>query len=146
MLSYFPRLSINNRPQIIVSFTSLSPVEDFVLARYLLPVASSNQRKNREAKTRKLCVNNFLTADLIPKISWVTVLWMTLLMGGAAGIGSLPFFFVGSLSKEWAALANALACGVMLACSFDLVHEGQPYGGGSVIIGILLGEAESVYC
>ena len=65
---------------------------------------------------------------------------MTILMGGAAGLGSIPFFFVGSLSKEWSALANALACGVMLACSFDLVHEGQPYGGGSVILGIVLGE------
>ena len=61
-------------------------------------------------------------------------------MGGAAGLGSIPFFFVGSLSKEWSALANALACGVMLACSFDLVHEGQPYGGGAVILGIVLGE------
>lgn len=81
--------------------------------------------------------------DASANISWVSVLWMTVLMGGAAGLGSFPFFFVGSLSKEWAALANALACGVMLACSFDLVHEGQPYGGGFVIIGIVLGSFPS---
>ena len=67
-----------------------------------------------------------------------------MLMGSAAGLGSLPFFFVGSLSKEWSALANALACGVMLACSFDLVHEGQPYGGGSVILGIILGRLHGI--
>ena len=70
-----------------------------------------------------------------------TVLVMTVLMAAAAALGAVPFFFVGSLSKEWAALANAIACGVMLACSFDLMHEGQPYGGGLVVLGILIGEA-----
>lgn len=65
---------------------------------------------------------------------------MTTLMGSASGLGAVPFFFVGSLSAEWAALANALACGVMLAASFDLVHEGQPYGAGLTILGVILGE------
>ena len=51
-------------------------------------------------------------------------------------------FIAGSLSKEWAALANAVACGVMLACSFDLMHEGQPYGGGLVVVGILIGKPQ----
>ena len=70
-----------------------------------------------------------------------TVLVMTVMMAAAAALGAVPFFFVGSLSKEWAALANAIACGVMLACSFDLMHEGQPYGGGLVVLGILIGDA-----
>jgi len=65
---------------------------------------------------------------------------MTTFMGAASGLGALPFFFVGSLSAEWAALANAIACGVMLAASFDLVHEGQPYGAGLTVLGVLLGE------
>lgn len=30
---------------------------------------------------------------------------------------------MGRLSEAWGGLANALACGVMLAASFDLVHE-----------------------
>lgn len=52
----------------------------------------------------------------------------------------LPFFFVGSLTKEWSALANAVACGVMIAASFDLVHEAEPYGAGLTILGVVLGE------
>ena len=64
---------------------------------------------------------------------------MTMLMAGAAGLGTIPFFFTGKLSKEIAALANAVACGVMIACSFDLIHEGQPYGANLVIAGVVLG-------
>ena len=56
-----------------------------------------------------------------------------------AGLGAAPFFFVGSFSKQWAALANAVACGVMLAASFDLIHEGEPYGASLVILGLALG-------
>ncbi len=41
------------------------------------------------------------------------------------------------------ALASAVACGVMIACSFDLVHEGQPYGGALVIAGVVLGKTPS---
>ena len=59
----------------------------------------------------------------------------------------MPFFFVGMLSKEWSAMANAIACGVMLAASFDLVHEAQPYGAGLAILGVVLGEQHSAtYC
>lgn len=73
------------------------------------------------------------------EISSGIVLLMTLLMAGAAGLGTVPFFFTGKLSKEVAALASAVACGVMIACSFDLIHEGQPYGGNLVIAGVILG-------
>ena len=81
---------------------------------------------------RKLCKTHKLENDM-------QVAVMTTLMGSASGLGAVPFFFVGSLSAEWAALANALACGVMLAASFDLVHEGQPYGAGLTILGVILG-------
>jgi hypothetical protein len=73
-------------------------------------------------------------------IHWGTVLVMTVLMASAAGMGTIPFFFTGQLSKEISALASAVACGVMIACSFDLVHEGQPYGGALVITGVVLGK------
>ena len=46
---------------------------------------------------------------------------------------------MGMLSKEWSAMANAIACGVMLAASFDLVHEAQPYGAALAILGLVLG-------
>ena len=36
----------------------------------------------------------------------------------------------------------------MLAASFDLVHEGQPYGANLVILGVLSGELQvaGVWC
>ena len=77
----------------------------------------------------------------VDSIGTLTVLAMTLGMAGVSAIGALPFFFVGSLSREWTGLANAIACGVMLAASFDLVHEGQPYGGHLVILGVVIGES-----
>ena len=80
-----------------------------------------------------------VTGSRTKSISAFSVLLMTAAMASASGIGALPFFFVGALSKEWAALANAVACGVMLAASFDLLHEGQPYGAGLVIFGLILG-------
>ena len=71
------------------------------------------------------------------------VLVLTLFMAAASGLGGVPYFFVRSFSKEYSALASAVACGVMLAASFDLVHEGQPYGANMVILGVLSGEASS---
>ena len=67
------------------------------------------------------------------------VFFMTLLMAAASGLGALPFFFVRRLSPRLAALANALACGVMLAASFDLVHEGEPHGALLVVLGVCFG-------
>lgn len=73
-------------------------------------------------------------------VSASAVLGLTALMAAASGLGAVPFFFVGTLSARWSALANAVACGVMLAASFDLVHEGEPYGPGLVILGVMSGE------
>ena len=74
-------------------------------------------------------------------VSAGAVLLLTIIMAAASCLGAVPFFFVGTLSTRWSALANAIACGVMLAASFDLVHEGEPYGAGLVIVGIMIGEA-----
>ena len=73
------------------------------------------------------------------KIPVFLVLTMTVAMAGAAGIGALPFFFVRSLSPKWGSIATAIACGVMFAASFDLIHEGQPYGSSFVVLGVVLG-------
>jgi hypothetical protein len=66
---------------------------------------------------------------------------MTTVMALASGLGAVPFFVFGCLSRPWAALANAVASGVMLAASFGLLHEGAPHGGTALVCGMLLGAA-----
>lgn len=84
-------------------------------------------------------INGKGASDQPRAIPVALVVMMTIVMAFAAGLGALPFFFVGSLSRHWSGLATAVACGVMFAASFDLIHEGQPYGGNLVILGIFLG-------
>lgn len=67
------------------------------------------------------------------------VFWMTTVMAAACGLGAIPFFFIEKLSKGWAAMANAVACGVMIAASFDLLHEAEGYGTAPLIIGLVTG-------
>ena len=74
-----------------------------------------------------------------PHVPVSTVAFLTLLMAVATGLGAIPFFFF-SLDPAWQGICNGIACGVMLAASFDLVVEGQAHGGGGcVVAGILLG-------
>jgi hypothetical protein len=54
-------------------------------------------------------------------------------------LGAVPFFFIDGKDNRLAGPANALACGVMLAASFDLIHEGQAHGCIEVIVGMALG-------
>ena len=58
--------------------------------------------------------------------------------GGRERVGRGPVLLRASPSPRLAALANALACGVMLAASFDLVHEGEPHGPILVVVGVVL--------
>lgn len=60
-------------------------------------------------------------------------------MALASGLGAVPFFFVTTMSKQLIGLSNAIACGVMIAASFDLLREGEPYGSMLVIAGIFIG-------
>jgi hypothetical protein len=73
------------------------------------------------------------------KVNASDVFWMTLVMAAACGLGAVPFFFIEKLSKVWAAMANAVACGVMLAASFDLLHEAEGYGSVPLILGLVVG-------
>lgn len=98
----------------------------------------TSQKAQQAARTRVLAGAGMSQRSQVPVI---TVFWNTLLMALAGGLGAVPFFFVTSMSKEVIGLANAVACGVMLAASFDLLHEGEPYGPLLVVTGILLGMA-----
>lgn len=74
-----------------------------------------------------------------PKVPVSTVGLLTLGMAVATGLGAVPFFFV-QLEPRWAGICNGVAAGVMIAASFDLIQEGQRFGGGSwVVMGILAG-------
>lgn len=106
-----------------------------------LVLTSSTQRKEEKkpAQSRGTLKG---TGAAEQDVSAGTVLGLTALMAAASGLGAVPYFFVGTLSPRWSAIANAVACGVMLAASFDLVHEGEPYGPGLVIFGLMLGECD----
>ena len=60
-------------------------------------------------------------------------------------LGALPFFFIKRPSATLSGLCNALACGVMIAASFDLVNEGHEYDGPMTIVGLVLGAAFVYY-
>ena len=81
------------------------------------------------------------TAPVDGGVTVGAVFFLTLIMAAMSGLGAVPFLFVGRLSPRVAALANALACGVMLAASFDLVHEGEPDGPVLVVLGTCAGAA-----
>ena len=80
--------------------------------------------------------------DVVAAVTPTSVFVLTLLMASVTGLGSVPFFLLPKgekLSPLYAGLANAIACGVMLAASFDMVHEGQPHGPGLVVSGLFCG-------
>lgn len=107
---------------------AISPVE-----------ASQNGVQNEGAMHNKMNVGDEFLPVPGPKVPVSTVAWLTLAMAVATGLGAVPFFFV-QLEPRWGGICNGVASGVMLAASFDLIQEGQKYGGGSwVVIGILSG-------
>lgn len=73
------------------------------------------------------------------KVNVSDVFWMTLVMAAACGVGALPFFFISNVSSAWAGMANAIACGVMLAASFDLLHEAEGYASVPLVLGLIGG-------
>lgn len=67
-----------------------------------------------------------------PPPSPFTVFFLTAAMAACSGLGALPYlFFSRPLPGRLRGLAAAAACGVMLAVSFDLIHEGERAGGRS---------------
>lgn len=121
------------------------PANTPVLARQ--PELSSHMGPALRSKHQPLSLPNALVHKCASCLNTNTshasgvVLVLTLFMAAASALGATPYFFVHRFNKEYSALASAVACGVMLAASFDLVHEGQPYGANLVILGVLVGTA-----
>ena len=64
-----------------------------------------------------------------PPPSVFTVFFLSAAMAACSGLGALPYlFFARPLPERLRGLAAAAACGVMLAVSFDLIHEGEKAG------------------
>ena len=57
----------------------------------------------------------------------------------ATGLGAIPFFFFKKMTKTWLGISNAIAAGLMLAASFNLIYEGLNYDVWMVIGGVVLG-------
>lgn len=62
-----------------------------------------------------------------------------LLTALATGLGALPFAFVGRVSENTVARANAVASGLMLGASFGLVAEATQYGSWQTVLGAVCG-------
>ena len=79
--------------------------------------------------------------DASTHVSAFTVLVLTTAMACASALGAVPYIVrrKRALPKSFGSLANACACGVMLAASFDLIHEGQSSGPMSVAVGVVVG-------
>jgi zinc transporter, ZIP family len=71
----------------------------------------------------------------------VTVTLAALATALATGLGAVPFFFLGSMSRRWIGISNAAAAGFMLSASGALLLEGLIRGPGRVVAGVAVGVA-----
>lgn len=69
---------------------------------------------------------------------WV-VLGYASLTAVATGLGALPLLITRRISTYWVGVGDAVAAGLMLAASFNLVFEGVGYGMPRTIVGVVLG-------
>lgn len=114
---------------VVLAFLLISPVEAYR--------ENGVKKETGVIQNKKMDVGDQFVVAPAPKVPVSTVAWLTLAMAVATGLGAVPFFFV-QLEPRWGGICNGVASGVMLAASFDLIQEGQKYGGGSwVVIGIL---------
>ena len=75
---------------------------------------------------------------------WVIVFLYALLTAVATGLGALPFVFVRKVRDGFVGHGNAVASGLMLAASFNLIVEGVQMGLWRTLGGALLGLAAIV--
>ena len=73
------------------------------------------------------------------EINIYTIFIAALITALATGLGALPFFFVGQVSKVWQAVASTVAAGLMLGASYGLINEGIGYSPWRLMVGMGLG-------
>jgi ZIP family zinc transporter len=71
-------------------------------------------------------------------IAWAVFL-CALITALATGLGAIPFAFIRTLSPRAAALANAIAAGLMLGASLGLLAEGVRHGPTPTFVGAAAG-------
>ncbi|MFV1883790.1 MAG: ZIP family metal transporter [Balneola sp.] len=59
----------------------------------------------------------------------------------ATGLGAIPFFFIKKISDSFLGKANAIASGLMLSASYNLIFEGYRENEWMTLIGMVLGVA-----
>lgn len=62
-----------------------------------------------------------------------------LLTALATGLGALPFFFIKDISTSFLGKSNAVAAGLMLSASYNLIFEGYRENEWMTVIGMLAG-------
>jgi len=72
---------------------------------------------------------------------WATVLAYAMLTALATGLGAVPFLFVKRISDRLVGHGDAIAAGLMLAASFNLLFEGAEIGLWRTLLGTLAGVA-----
>ena len=73
------------------------------------------------------------------KTSAWTVLWLTLFMALATGLGSVPFYFTSRLDKRSEGVCQSMAVGVMIAASYSLIQESEGLNNVWLVLGIAFG-------
>jgi zinc transporter ZupT len=72
-------------------------------------------------------------------IPWVQVFFYALITAIATGVGALPFFFIRNVSESFLGKSNAVAAGLMLAASYNLIFEGYKKDPWLTLIGMIAG-------
>jgi zinc transporter ZupT len=72
-------------------------------------------------------------------INLLDVFLLSLLTAAATGVGALPFLWVRNPGRRWLGYGNAIAAGLMLAASGQLVFEGWLVDPGRLAVGVLGG-------
>lgn len=67
------------------------------------------------------------------------VFFYALLTALATGLGALPFFFIKNISPSFLGKSNAVAAGLMLSASYNLIFEGYKENEWMTVIGMLSG-------
>jgi zinc transporter ZupT len=70
-------------------------------------------------------------------IAWVFI--AALITAVATGLGAVPFFFAKEFSPKFLGSANALAAGLMIAASFNLIAEGVSEDATMTSLGVFIG-------